>query len=418
MGLVKHEWMEAVERGWNDIEDKYVCETCVDDEFLKEQILSQLVATQCDYCQAESGEPIAAPVEVVQEPIGETVSFYFADPAEAGVPRNDGEWLVEPIDTQEVLLQLGLHCQDDLFSDIVNAFTNDEWVRAVQGSWSSLRGDEILDYSWSSFCEWIKHVTRFFFAEAPSDIDEFDRERIEYRDVLPELGRLANDRGLISQVPKGTTLYRARVRKSDDRWTLNAETMGAPPLSTTTAGRMNPAGISYLYLAFDEETAVAEVLGAAASEVAVAQFSTERELIILDLSTLPAKPSIFDLSRRDERESLIFLESFVNTISRSIAKDGLEHVSYVPSQVVCEYFALVFRDADNKPLDGVKFRSSVISGGKNLVLFPTQRGFAPAFDQVIYERGSIGQFAGTVQINREGPGTSRAIHITGRSNAS
>ena len=54
-----------------------------------------------------------------------------------------------------------------------------------------------------------------------------------------------------------------------------------------------------------------------------------------------------------------------------VRKDGMEHVEYVPSQVVCEFFAQVFgRKDDGRPVDGIAYRSAVVPDGQNVVLFP------------------------------------------------
>jgi hypothetical protein len=107
----------------------------------------------------------------------------------------------------------------------------------------------------------------------------------------------------------------------------------------------------------------------------------------LNLTKLPDLPSIFDDNRRNEREGLIFLEHFIEEISKPVTKDGSEHIEYVPSQVVSEYFALVFQPAKGKNLDGILYPSSVHSGGRNLVLFPSERTFEPIFDQIGFLSG-------------------------------
>ena len=82
------------------------------------------------------------------------------------------------------------------------------------------------------------------------------------------------------------------------------------------------------------------------------------------------------------REGLLFLDRFVNDISQPVAKDGSEHVDYVPSQVICEYFALIYTVADSRRLDGLVYPSALLPGGRNLVLFPTERGQNAKFDSV------------------------------------
>ena len=127
-------------------------------------------------------------------------------------------------------------------------------------------------------------------------------------------------------------------------------------------------------------------------EVAVATFRSSRELTAIDLTTLPPLPSMFDDARRMDREGLMFLQAFVHEISMPVTKDGAEHVDYVPSQIVCEYFAQVFRPASREGrIDGLLYPSAVRSGGKNLVLFPSERGWSPKFDTASFVSAEIKQ---------------------------
>lgn len=58
MGLAKTAWMDAEARGW-DAPDKFVCEECVPDLFLKEVVADNLEQDVCDYC----GREVLAPTE-------------------------------------------------------------------------------------------------------------------------------------------------------------------------------------------------------------------------------------------------------------------------------------------------------------------------------------------------------------------
>jgi hypothetical protein len=95
----------------------------------------------------------------------------------------------------------------------------------------------------------------------------------------------------------------------------------------------------------------------------------------------------------NEREELIFLEKFVEAISQPVEKDGCEHIDYVPSQVVSEYFALIFQVSRGKHLDGIVYPSAVRPGGRNLVLFPSERGYKRCFNQVKFKSAIEQSFA-------------------------
>ena len=177
-------------------------------------------------------------------------------------------------------------------------------------------------------------------------------------------------------------LYRVRERRNNDGWEVNATEMGPPPKEKVGAGRMNPPGIPYFYLAHELETALAEVLSGPPTEASYAEFKLSKELVVLDLCEIHALPSIFNDDLRDVREGLLFIEHFVASISEPVRKDGNEHVDYVPSQVVSEFFAKVFRSAHGDEIHGMVYPSAVQPGGRNAVLFPP-RDLKRGFDSLV-----------------------------------
>ena len=383
MGLVKSLGLEVEERGWYE-PDGHVCADCVEDEFLQQVIRQNLSHRECTYCGRKTRAKSAAPVAVIMEPIGRAVSYYFSDPTLAGVPY-DGGFLVESMGTEDALMSLQLKCEDRLFDAIAQAFVVSEWVPAAGGHWASSHPNEVMSYSWNSFVSAIRHEARFFFQQLPASTDA-DPQEYAPAHVLPAIGKLVKELQLCRQLPRGTALYRVRERAKGAEWQIDAFNMGAPPSKRAKAGRMNPAGISYLYMALEQETALAEVLSSPPCEVAIACFETKTDLNVLDLANLPKKHSIFDDDQRSNREGLLFLAHFVAEISNPVRKDGREHIEYVPSQVVSEFFALEFRDLGGLRLDGVMYPSSVRPGGLNLVLFPSERGLDRRFDQVVFKR--------------------------------
>lgn len=381
MGRAKQEMMETQERGWSAPDDKFVCPKCVEDSFLRGLIAKQACSDTCSYCGNKSRANLAAPLDVLMYTIASAVNYSFREPSEAGVPWDEGEYVTDLWETSDVLQALELHCHDELFDDIVDAFQNDAWVRAAGGHWASSHEHEALQDSWNSFVSTVRHETRFnFHVAAPSE--SAGPQEIEPEHLLQTIGDLVKSAALIKQLPSGTLFYRVRTRVGRDDWALNADELGPPPPAIARAGRMNPAGIAYLYLAMDQATALAETISSPPISCAVATYSARRELTIIDLSDPPEIPSIFDDHLRRKREGLLFLTSFAREISQPILKDGSEHVSYVPSQVVSEYFAQVFKTADTNSVDGVMYRSAIRPNGKNLVLFPTERGWHRKFDTV------------------------------------
>lgn len=288
------------------------------------------------------------------------------------------------LSTEEVLTDIGLDGQADFLIEVREAFQTDAWVACANGSWTGSHPHELLSQSWYNFAATVRNQTRYFFQSTKQD-DFADFDEVLPADMLPAIARLVERHGLVVTVGQNTQLYRARVRRSGETWTPDAKEMGAPPASVCRAGRMNPAGIAYLYLALEQGTALAETVSSPPVEAVVATFETTRPLNVLDLTRIPALPSLFDEKARADRESLLFLHTFVRDITRAVSKDSSDHVDYVPTQVMCEYFAQVFVPAGHsKCVDGLLYRSAVRPGGRNLVLFPN--GHTRKFDAVNYVR--------------------------------
>lgn len=366
MGRVKHEWMEAEERGWCSLEGN-TCETCLNQEDIWR--LSPSCRGDCDYC-GESGIPVVA-LEHVQEHLYEVIGTYYAEPNNAGTPWVDGEWIIPTIETDDVLHELGFYPVDALREEIVNADLTEYWVEAAHGHWSDVQDEDLMLHSWESFSYAAKHQTRFNFRSVRSDAHS---QEIPVAGMLEVVGDKVSS--LIKTLEIGTEFYRARYLSAAESLLVSASTMGPPPRELATAGRMNPAGIPYFYAAFDVQTALAEIGRAPEGKSpAAAVFHIDRSLSVVDFSELPSVPSLFATDLRAERVSALFLGGFVRAITRPVEKDGREHIDYVPSQIVCEYLAQSFVPEGGASIDGIVFPSATHDGGKNLVVFPSGSPF-------------------------------------------
>lgn len=108
---------------------------------------------------------------------------------------------------------------------------------------------------------------------------------------------------------------------------------------------------------------------------ALARFKTGKDLRLLNLCDIPSIPSVFDESGHDRRELIYFLLDFVKQISEPVSKNGQEHIDYVASQIVSEFFAKEFRTGASGRIDGLTYPSSIRPGGVNVILFPPVNGF-------------------------------------------
>jgi RES domain-containing protein len=355
------------ERGWRD-PGKWICRECVgEQEFLRRLIQENTSSSICSYCQSHSRR--AAPLSALMDALLRAVKYSFEDPTHAGHPWDSAC----PIDYQcseevfrAVLDSDALDWSDNLIADVAASFVNTGWVEAAEGEWMGSHGHELYRWSWEAFTRTVKHQSRFHFHNVANVDRNCGDQFVSSSQIFGFLGDVFNANNMVKSISVNTELL--RVRRGNHG--LTAQEAGPPPNAKATSGRMNPAGIPYLYLAFDQRTALAEARAVIAEDVTLSRWQSSRELQVLDLTHLPQCMSIFE-GRDTKQDQVIFLSHYVADMRKPVGEDNLAEIEYVPTQLVCEYLAQVF-SSEGKPLDGLIYPSALTTG-KNLVLFP-ERG--------------------------------------------
>lgn len=198
---------------------------------------------------------------------------------------------------------------------------------------------------WNSFRTEIKHTNRFF--------PKYDNFKVD--DLRAWVNELKNDQF------RKKIFYRARI--SDNKQLIPTEAMGKPPTNIASSGRVNPIGISYLYLATDYRTAISEVRPHKGDMLTIAKVKITKKLNLADLRN-PRK-NISPFSRPEaSAEQLFKYISLLQHLGEELSKPVLPreaHLEYLPSQ----YLSELIKDAG---FDGIIYKSSV-GNGDNLVLF-------------------------------------------------
>lgn len=134
-----------------------------------------------------------------------------------------------------------------------------------------------------------------------------------------------------------------------------------PMLHVAHEGRVNPKGISCLYVSTDKKTAMAEVRPWIGSKVSVGQLRIMRELTLIDFSQgHDSMPNFyFEEPSPIEREKHIW-EQVDRAFSTPLTLDP-STAEYVPTQVISEFFK-------KNGFDGVAYKSQ-LGTGFNLALF-------------------------------------------------
>lgn len=350
---------------------KSVCGKCFDDYALRKFVDAQVSAPRCSYCGRRSrqpGLPIAADINTVIEFIVQGLEVEWNDPAgELPYESREGGYLGHFVDTQDLIEGIGFVENENLAADIAGAIRTTHWCKR---DYFGVSDSQALLSTWRRFTEVVKHQSRYLFFDQPKD-DLWGPPEIPLAQMLDRLGNVVRNAGIVASLPKGASLWRARIHEKSSSFG-SPEELGPPRIELArSSNRMSPAGIVMFYGATKSVVALAETSHSQLDcpVATTARWDLARELTILDLSKPMPLPSIFDETRRHLRQAILFLQDFVKDLSTPIDHDGREHCEYAPTQVVTEYFRRRFRTESGIAIDGIFYPSARYRGGVCCVLF-------------------------------------------------
>jgi Zn ribbon nucleic-acid-binding protein len=372
MGGVKALMIERMERGYDAVAGD-ICSHCVNDDWLKQWVDQNATAKRCTFCGRRSKKAIAVSFEEFVPIIMSAIGFGWNHPANEGIAYEtaEGGYQAGISDLSDVLWDIDVSDNEAVTDALSDSIDDDGWVEREY-----YRGTErdILRWGWDSFKKLVKHETRYFFTQ-PADEELYMGAEIHPSAMLDAISDVIvnrlKDSPLIRTIPTDVDLI--RIRMDTGRRHHTASAIGTPPAQyALQSNRMSPVGVPMFYGAFDYKTALAETFDPAKQRgetASIGIFRAIRELRVLDLASLPDIPSIYDEDRRHLIHPLAFLHDFTEDMAQPIRRGaGLEHIEYVPTQIVTEYFRRVFK-VNGERLDGICYRSSKPGAGNAFVLY-------------------------------------------------
>lgn len=184
-------------------------------------------------------------------------------------------------------------------------------------------------------------------------------------------------------LPAGTLLYRARIGIADEIVVGNLsapqvfprpysdEKLGAPPAPIAKTGRLNRAGVAFLYLASDVTTAACEVRPHPSHRLSVGAYESVKNLRIANLTV---EISAFLRSDTD-LDAFHFLHSADQAMTMPVPPDAAAR--YMATQLIAD----VLRQAG---YDGVRYASSV----------------GPGYNICVFDPANFSLIAGSEQVHR------------------
>ena len=238
-----------------------------------------------------------------------------------------------PIELVKALCSAFRDRNDDIYSKVVVLQQSDDDAMSEYGIVSGL--------DWESFSGEIKWGNRFhnnlFNSESMASfltyaVKTYDEESVFYR-----ARRAGNNKGLV------------------------VDEMGAPPRGVSSAGRINPEGISVLYLASDAETALSEIRASTYDFVSVGTFSAKKKFRVVNLLELARiSPFVYgDLWQFVINQQC--LRDFSDAVSKPLRRSD-SHLDYLPTQFIAEFIK-------SENYDGVEYKSTMNPNGTNIAIF-------------------------------------------------
>ncbi|MFG2873943.1 RES family NAD+ phosphorylase [Streptomyces sp. NPDC048337] len=331
-----------------------VCMNHIDDKHLRHHLGAMMTASRCSFCTTRSlcGEPVAVGLHhLVHRVLGAVREKYRP----TGVTGRG-------IGTARAVEDI---CQGAVEPRVTRALL--QWTEPESWQLRETPNHQpgTVHTPWSLFRQQVGHHRRFTLLAGP------DRHGAPSSvAMLDEVSAVVDRLGLVRTLPAGQQVWRGRMRRDPTPPGYAAADIGSTPLARATANRMSPVGVSMFYGSENVATVLAEITAHDPRPyAAVAAFELIRPIPVVDLATVPAAPSVFDPDRRSLIRSVGFMRSFSEDLSRPVTRDGHEHLAYVPTQVLTEYF----RCLSPLSVDGIAFRSAH-NGGVNYVLFTGPEG--------------------------------------------
>lgn len=208
-----------------------------------------------------------------------------------------------------------------------------------------LKDNSILgSSSWDVFKKYLRNTNRFHYKYINLEILET---------ILKETETV---------IPARRRFYRSRVSNEKGFKGFARSEMGAPPDDVASAGRANSKGQSCLYLSNNRKTTVKEIRAHAFDYVTIATFRTNREIRVLDLSSITHSSPFYS---RTSKVAYLVNENHLRKIENDMAKPMSRwdsDLDYLPTQFISDFAKFL-------GYDGVKYYSTFDRTAFNLALF-------------------------------------------------
>lgn len=157
----------------------------------------------------------------------------------------------------------------------------------------------------------------------------------------------------------GSVFYRARICPDETGFPIDK--MGAPSVGCATAGRANPTGISCLYLADRNITALKEIRAGVYDYITIGKFILKEDVEVVNLTIVDRISPFWGIDNTVHAVN----KKHLRKISDEIAKPLRRHDSqldYLPTQYISDFIK-------SEGFAGIGYKSTMDKDGYNLAMF-------------------------------------------------
>ena len=370
-------------------EIQHICQRCVGDPILQEEVRRRGEVHLCSYCgtvsQAFQLDALAKRIHHVMTTHFELTLDHPVDVEEFITIALDLDW--ERKGDPVAIVIADIASLGEPIADVVTNWLSQHygWHEAREGNEDPYGFDAHYDHmdpdtsqlknAWNNFRREIETQARFFGPYAETTLSQIfaDLETLRTiigEPVVREIGPQDDERYVYRARKAHSTDELYRILKSPQ------DELGPPPSEFAAAGRMNSTGIPAFYGAMDRKTCVAEVRPPVGSRVVTGKFEILKTVRLLDLNLLErvfVETSHFDERYSEQYGRYAFLRQLVTEITVPVMPQD-EAKEYLATQAIADFLAFKV----SPRLDGILFRSSQTDGtGQNVVLFNHASYVAP-----------------------------------------
>jgi RES domain-containing protein len=209
-------------------------------------------------------------------------------------------------------------------------------------------------------------------------------EHLRYKSrfsLPPDLNKLVSDfvsyqlENYTKTIAETSVFARARIEKIDQEKPFTINDMGSPPRGRAGAGRINPEGISYLYLADTHSTAIAEVRPWVGANVAVGDAKITRNLSVVSLKKQESiEVDNKSIEKINKNMGSMLISLLLKNYYFSAPTHNDDKLAYPATQYISEMFK-------HEGADGIEYKSVLHKDGSNIALFDTDAAICTKITQ-------------------------------------